>query len=158
MRKPNLLLIQTDQQKASSLDLYNQDINYIKTEHISRLAAEGVLFENAYCPYPLCVPSRTSMVCGQYPSTTGYIGNDPCGIAGKKKTLFDHLKSAGYHTMLVGKDHAYGLPGRGKDRTGKWTPSKEMEAVFDDIYSAWHGPFHTPDTNRDCPKLETFIQ
>jgi len=158
LRRPNILLIQTDQQKASSLDLYNRDVNYIKTEHISQLAEEGVVFDNTYCPYPLCVPSRTSMMCGQYPSTTGYIGNEPCGMAGKKMTLFDLLKSVGYRTMLVGKDHAYGLPRPGANPAEKWTPPKEMKAVFDDIYTAWHGMFHSPDTNRDCPKLEPFLQ
>jgi hypothetical protein len=38
VRAPNVLLIQTDQQKASSLDIYNQDINYIRVENISQLA------------------------------------------------------------------------------------------------------------------------
>lgn len=158
MKRPNLLLIQTDQQKASSLDLYNRDINYIRTEHISELAANGVVFENGYCPYPLCVPSRIAMMCGQSPNSTGHIGNAPKDIAGQRWTLFDQLKSAGYHTMLVGKDHCYGMPGKGETLEDRWTPSPAVSRVFDEVYSTFHGRYQTPDTRRDCPALEPFIR
>lgn len=158
MNKPNVIIIQTDQQKASSLDIYNKEINFVKTKNISELAANGVVFENAYCPYPLCVPSRISMLCGQYPSTTGFIANEPWRIAGARHTLFDHLKKSGYHTMLVGKDHAFNFPGTGATTEERWKPSPGMLSVFDDIYTAWHGKFHSPDTHRDCPELEPFIR
>ena len=46
-----------------------------KTPHIDRLAARGVLFEQAYCAAPLCHPSRTAILTGLRPSTTGIYGN-----------------------------------------------------------------------------------
>jgi len=47
----------------------------VQTPHIDRLAASGVLFEQAYGPAPLCSPSRTSIMTGLRPSTTGIYGN-----------------------------------------------------------------------------------
>lgn len=154
-KRPNLLLIQTDQQKATSLDLYS-NVNAIKTENLRELANEGVTFDTAYCPYPLCVPSRISMLSGQYPSTHGYLGNTPWHVAGKVEDIFSLTKKNGYHTMLIGKDHALGLPGRGGQKE-KWIPKEPMKTIFDRIYSAWHGAGMTPETNRDNPQLQPFL-
>ena len=47
-----------------------------KTPNMDRLAARGVLFEQAHCAAPLCNPSRTAIMTGLRPSTTGIYGND----------------------------------------------------------------------------------
>ena len=69
----NLLFITTDQQRFDSLPCYGLD--FIHTPHLDRLAREGVVFERAYTPAPLCVPMRAAMMSGQWPSSTGAMGN-----------------------------------------------------------------------------------
>jgi len=152
MSRPNLLFIQTDQQKARSLDLYS-DVNAIDTANIRRIADEGVVFDNGYCPLPLCVPSRISMLTGLYPSASGYVGNKPYPMGDRYPTLFSAARRDGYRTMLVGKDHAIGLPGH-----AKWEPTGAIAQTFDRIYSAWHGGKMNPEINRDLPHIEPFLQ
>ena len=60
---PNILVIQVDQLTPSVLPAYGNQL--VKTPYIDGLASEGVLFENAYCNFPLCSPSRASMATGQ---------------------------------------------------------------------------------------------
>ena len=61
-KKTDILMIVTDQHNASMMGCYGDPI--IKTPNIDRLAAEGVLFEHAYCPYPMCGPTRASFKTG----------------------------------------------------------------------------------------------
>jgi arylsulfatase len=69
----NLLFITTDQQRFDSLPCYGLD--FMRTPNLDRLAREGMVFERAYTPAPLCVPMRAAMMSGQWPSTTGVLGN-----------------------------------------------------------------------------------
>ena len=77
----------------------------IHTPNIDRLAQRGTLFNRAYCQYPLCHPSRTSILTGLRPNTTGVFSNStgfreqlPNAV-----TLPQHFKTSGYHTQSVGK-------------------------------------------------------
>lgn len=77
----------------------------MQTPNIDRLAQRGTLFNRAYCQYPLCNPSRTSILTGLRPETTGVISNT---VAMREKlpnvvTLPQHFKAHGYHTQSVGK-------------------------------------------------------
>ena len=63
-----------DQMKASILSLYSEI--GIECPEIERLAKEGVIFENAITPSPLCVPARTSIMTGKYPHSTGCRRNE----------------------------------------------------------------------------------
>lgn len=65
----NLLWICTDQQRFDTLGCYGN--RWVKTPNLDRLAAEGVLFERAYCQSPVCAPSRGSFLTGRYPRTCG---------------------------------------------------------------------------------------
>src|SRR6185295_4669319 len=69
--KYNVLFIMSDDLRAE-LGSYG---GLAKTPNLDALAATGVKFERAYCQYPLCNPSRSSMLTGHYPITTGVIGN-----------------------------------------------------------------------------------
>ena len=62
-KQPNILVIQVDQMTASILPAYGNKL--AKTPHINSLAQQGTVFENAYTPFPLCVPSRMSMLTGR---------------------------------------------------------------------------------------------
>ena len=77
----------------------------IHTPNIDRLAGRGTVFNRAYCQYPLCSPSRTSILTGLRTETTGVLNNSqdfrkklPDAI-----TLPQHFKAQGYHTQSVGR-------------------------------------------------------
>ena len=75
------------------------------TPNIDRLAQRGTLFNRAYCQYPLCNPSRTSLLTGLRPETTRVASNS-AGFRErlpKAVTLPQHFKTSGYHTQSVGK-------------------------------------------------------
>ncbi len=90
----------------------------IKTPNIDRLAKRGTLFANAHCQSPLCNPSRTSLMTGLRPTTTGVYGLAPWfrTLDGFKDrvTLPQHLAAAGYQTLSTGKIY-HGGYGRGKN-------------------------------------------
>ncbi|NLF30694.1 MAG: sulfatase-like hydrolase/transferase [Planctomycetes bacterium] len=102
MRRPNVLLLYTDQQRWDALAAAGNP--HIRTPNLDRLAAEGALFENAFCNNPVCMPSRQSMLSGQYPSSLGCCCN---GIAMREDvpTLATVLKPCGYHAATIGKLH-----------------------------------------------------
>ena len=66
MSRPNILLIMSDEHDPAVSGCYGHPV--VQTPNLDRLAAEGVLFENAYCNNPICVPSRMSFLTGQYAS------------------------------------------------------------------------------------------
>ena len=73
MKQPNFLFIMADQMAAPALPFYGHPV--VQTPHLSRLAENGVVFDNAYCNSPLCAPSRFSMLTGQLPSRIGAYDN-----------------------------------------------------------------------------------
>ena len=101
---PNLLLIQADQMKPQVLPGYGGPAD---APHLERLGGEGVLFENAYCNFPLCAPSRFSMLAGLLPSRIGAYDNGAEYFA-QIPTIAHYLRRAGYHTCLSGKQHFVG--------------------------------------------------
>lgn len=101
-KKPNILILYTDQHNARCLGCYgNKEIH---TPNLDRLAAEGVTMDNAFCNNPICTPSRMCMLSGQYAHNFGYYGlMGP--MPAQLPTLFDHLKSQGYTNGVAGKIH-----------------------------------------------------
>jgi arylsulfatase A-like enzyme len=79
----------------------------VRTPHIDRLAARGTLFTNAHCQAPLCNPSRTSVLTGLRPSTTGVYALAPWFRTAKgfetTETLFQFFHRHGYTTLSGGK-------------------------------------------------------
>jgi arylsulfatase len=73
-QKPNLLFIFTDEQAAKTMGSYGNP--QIETPNMDRLAAESVLFENAYVTQPVCTPSRSTIMTGLYPHTNGCTTNN----------------------------------------------------------------------------------
>ena len=102
--KPNILFIMVDQMKASILSLYSEI--GIECPEIERLAKEGVIFENAITPSPLCVPARTSIMTGKYPHSTGCRRNETL-LPKNQNHAFKIWKEANYTTGLIGKNHCY---------------------------------------------------
>jgi choline-sulfatase len=104
-KKPNILFVMADQLAARYLPFYGHPL--VKTPHLSRLAAEGVVFENAYSTSPLCAPARATVMNGLLPSRTGVYDNAaefPSAIP----TWAHYLRKEGYKTCLSGKMHFVG--------------------------------------------------
>ncbi len=105
MDKPNILFIMADQMSAKALPFYGHPV--VKAPTLSRLAEEGVVFENAYCNSPLCGPSRTSMMTGLLPSKAGGFDNAH-DFSAALPTFAHYLRLGGYRTCLSGKMHFTG--------------------------------------------------
>ena len=101
---PNILFIMTDQHNARALGCYGMD--EIKTPNLDKLAAEGVLFENAICQTGQCVPSRYSIWTGRYARSTGTYWNGQ-GQDPDENTAGDLFRAAGYVTGTIGKHHMF---------------------------------------------------
>ena len=102
---PNIILIMADQLSASALPFYGHPV--VQAPHLSALAEESVIFDNAYCNSPLCCPSRASMLTGQLPSKNGAFDNAGL-LAADTPTFAHYLRRAGYATSLAGKMHFVG--------------------------------------------------
>jgi len=103
--RPNILFIQVDQLTAFALRAYGDRICHAPT--LDRLAESGVVFENAYCNFPLCAPSRFSMATGQLCSNVGAYDN-AAEFSAEIPTYAHYLRAAGYQTALSGKMHFIG--------------------------------------------------
>ena len=102
---PNILFVQTDQLTVDVLAAYGQPVAV--TPAIDRLAAGGTVFENFYCNFPLCAPSRASMSTGMLASRIGAFDN-AAELPASIPTYAHYLRQAGYYTSLCGKMHFVG--------------------------------------------------
>ncbi len=102
---PNILVIQADQMTPGVLPAYGHPL--VKTPHIDALAESGVVFESAYCNFPLCVPSRASMMAGRFAHNIASWDN-AMEMPAHIPTLAHYLRNAGYHAVLSGKMHFIG--------------------------------------------------
>lgn len=104
--QPNLLFLMTDQMRFDAMSCAGNSV--LSTPNLDRLAREGVRFENAMCPFPVCVPSRTGMLTGKSMANSGVRGN----LAAQDTVLdpgpsFDNiLHGRGYRSQYYGKWHA----------------------------------------------------
>ncbi len=118
--KPNILFIAIDDQNDWIGCLDGHPLAH--TPNIDRLAASGTLFTNAHCQSPLCNPSRTSLMIGMRPSSTGIYGLAPwfrnVPALADSVTLPDHLAKHGYTTYSTGKIY--------HGRYGRQSGSKEF--------------------------------
>jgi len=101
-KRPNVLIIHTDEHRIECLGAYgNTDL---KTPHTDKLAADGVRYDNSFCPFPVCTPSRYSLLSGQYVHDHRGWSNH-CTLAPEIATFPKILRAAGYRTKAVGKMH-----------------------------------------------------
>ena len=103
--RPNLLYIHADQHTPFVTGCYGDPL--VQTPNLDRLAANGVIFDNAYCCSPICVPSRMSMLTGQHPWQHQVWTNQH--ILDSAIPTFAHaLGAAGYRSVLAGRMHVRG--------------------------------------------------
>jgi arylsulfatase A-like enzyme len=114
--QPNVLLIISDDLNTRIgpyMDIENH------TPNLNQLADEGIRFTRAYCQYPLCGPSRASLMSGLYPQANGVLGNQHVkgSYRGSNPALSDHptlagyFREQGYYTARVSKIFHMGVPG-----------------------------------------------
>ena len=98
----NVLLIAVDDLN-NRIGCYGDPV--VKTPNIDRLSHRGVRFDHSYCNYPLCNPTRTSLLSGKRPETTRIYNNmtPPRTYLGDVVFLPEYYKSQGYFTARVGK-------------------------------------------------------
>ena len=103
-QKPNIIFILVDDLRWDALSATGHP--YVKTPNIDRIAREGMSFRNAFVTTPLCSPSRSSFLTGQYVHKTGVTGNGPnLERAMQLQTFPRLLQQAGYATGYFGKWH-----------------------------------------------------
>jgi choline-sulfatase len=103
--QPNILFIVSDQMVAALTGAYGHPV--VQTPHLNRLAAEGVRFDAAYTPFPLCAPGRACIMSGRHASEIGAWDNGAL-LAADQPTFAHYLADAGYDTVLSGKMHFIG--------------------------------------------------
>jgi arylsulfatase A-like enzyme len=133
-RKPNFIVIYTDDQGIGDLGCYGGAD--VKTPQLDRLANQGARLTNWYSNSPVCSPSRCALFTGQYPARHGIMNFLPSvatfsvkGIQPGAVTLPGELKKAGYRTALIGKWHLGSSP-----------ESRPLRHGFDEhfgFYSGW---------------------
>lgn len=100
--QPNILIVQADQHRMDCIGAYGND--EIQTPHLDALAGDGVRYDNSFCPFPVCTPSRYSFLAGLY-VRQHLGGSNHCTLPQGLPTFPKVLKGAGYRTKAVGKMH-----------------------------------------------------
>lgn len=145
-RKPNLLIIHTDEHSFRTLGCYRDlmpkdqaeiwgEGNVVETPYIDSIADQGAIATNYYASSPVCTPSRASLITGLYPQATGAPKNG-LKIRQDVATFATILRDADYATSYVGKWH---LDGHGKYEFGI-----KYKAGFEDnrfMMTGGHAPY-----------------
>jgi len=137
-RRPNILLVTSDQQHYSTLGAVNPKI---KTPALDRLCAEGTRFDRAYCPNPTCTPTRASIITGMMPSEHGAwsLGTK---LFEDVPTIGGHLQAAGYFTSLIGKAHFQPLATRFGMESIECQPHLRDLDYWRTMHGPWYGFQH----------------
>lgn len=122
-KRPNVLFLIADDLN-NLLGCYGD--SRAKTPNIDRLASRGVRFERAYCTFPLCGPSRNSLLTGLHPNSTGILANAQIfrQTIPAQHSLPQAFRLSGYFAARVGKLYHYNVPRsigtNGHDDPGSW--------------------------------------
>ena len=101
-RRPNILFIITDQQRADHAGFAGNDV--IRTPNLDSLAERGTVFDNAWVANPVCMPNRSTIMTGRMPTAHGVVFNDR-SLDWGANTHVRTFSDAGYRTALIGKSH-----------------------------------------------------
>jgi arylsulfatase A-like enzyme len=123
-RKLNVLFIISDDLRTE-LGCYGRSL--ARTPNVDGLAAVGVRFDRAYCQFPLCNPSRASMLTGRQPTSTGVLGNriDFRAAHPDFVTLPQLFRQNGYAALRAGKIFHGGI-----DDLASWTEGGDKERIL----------------------------
>ncbi len=108
--KPNIIFIMSDDHAAQAIGAYGSHLAVLDpTPNLDELAAGGILFENAFCTNSICVPSRATILTGQYSQTNGILDLDG-HLPSEDHYLPMEMKKLGYSTAIIGKYHLHHEP------------------------------------------------
>ncbi len=121
--RPNILFIMSDDHTSQAWGIYGGILqDYVKNDNIKRMAAEGAVLNNAFCTNSICVPSRASILTGQYSHRNGVYTLSEA-MEPDSMNIAKILRVNGYQTAVIGKwhlkkqpsgfDHFMVLPGQG---------------------------------------------
>ena len=103
--RPNILLIMADQMTPFLTGAYGHPV--VKTPYLNALAGDGIRFDAAYTPCPLCAPARASLMTGKYISNNK-VWDNASPLGSDQPTIAHYLSNAGYETITSGKLHYIG--------------------------------------------------
>lgn len=148
--RPNILFIMSDDHTSQVWGIYGGILDaYAKNDNIKRLAKEGAILDKVFCTNSICVPSRASILSGQYSHQNGvYTLSD--AFQPDQPNIAKSLSAAGYETAIIGKwhlktkpsgfDHYQVLPGQGRyhnpilKEEGNWDEGgKEYQGFSADV-------------------------
>ncbi len=157
VRPRNVLFLIADDLTASVLGCYGHAGGATPT--IDALAARGLRFERAYCDFPVCGPARAALMSGLCTRTLGILGNGGAGrleeVLGKRPTLPEWFRRAGFHTARVGKIFHMRVPGditagvHGPDHAASWTERHSLRAP------EWQSDGEAEHLSREKLRFET---
>jgi arylsulfatase A-like enzyme len=130
MLQPNILFILSDQQRWDTCGCYGQPLNV--TPNLDLMAREGVRFEHAFTPQPVCGPARACLQTGRYATEVGCHVNNRMLPTGER-TIAHALSDAGYEAGYLGKWHlaSAGEPGGPDDFRTKPVPPERRGGYCD---------------------------
>jgi choline-sulfatase len=105
MKKPNILMLMSDQHPVFMLGCYGDGI--VRTPTLNGIADRGAVFDAAYCPSPLCAPSRAAMMTSRHISAIE-VWDNASPLRSDWPTFAHSFRRAGYRTILCGKMHFVG--------------------------------------------------
>jgi arylsulfatase len=113
-RKPNLIVFLPDQQRADTIACCGGA--KVHAPNLNKLASESVVFSRAYVTHPVCTPSRSTLMTGMWPHTTGCTKNS-VALDPRFSVLPQLLEDKDYRAAYMGKWHLgrAGFPQRGFD-------------------------------------------
>ncbi|WP_127137607.1 sulfatase [Flagellimonas oceanensis] len=102
---PNILFIMSDDHTSQAWGIYGGPLkDYVRNENIKRLASEGAVLNNTFCTNSICVPSRGTILTGQYSHMNGvYTLTD--ALEPDSLNIAKVFQENGYHTAIIGKWH-----------------------------------------------------
>ena len=134
-KRPNVLLILTDQQRADHTGFGGNEI--LRTPNLDALAARGTVFDRCYVANPICSPNRSTILTGRVPTAHGCIFNDRA-LPWTPNTFARVLRGAGYRTALIGKSHLQA--GLSADQVFAPTQPAAVGDPYVEAWDTWENP------------------
>ena len=100
--RPNFIFYLSDDQDRLDYSIYGNDL--VETSAVSKLAKEGMVFNNFYTSQAICSPSRSQLLTGMYPIKNGCYANH-IPVRSNISSITKYLKEGGYDVYLAGKSH-----------------------------------------------------